>query len=179
MPNVTIYLPDDLAASVKGAGISVSPVCQRALEQEVKRMKATTIEDKEIAKAAQRLVAAESDAVTEARADGRGWGREWALDRASPQELRKMQALTREPGMWLDNRMRRYVGEGISRHDEAPYESIRQYLEDSGFSLDGYAEDAVEAWWGAFEDEALETYEKVQEAMRNAKVPTEGRADAR
>lgn len=36
MGKVTIYLPDDLAKRVKDAGISLSPVCQRALEQELK-----------------------------------------------------------------------------------------------------------------------------------------------
>src|SRR3954465_9254901 len=38
MPKITVYLPDDLATDVKAAGISVSPICQRALEEEVKRM---------------------------------------------------------------------------------------------------------------------------------------------
>jgi len=32
MAKVTIYLPDDLAARVKTAGIAVSSVCQRALQ---------------------------------------------------------------------------------------------------------------------------------------------------
>jgi post-segregation antitoxin (ccd killing protein) len=35
MPKVNIYLPDELAKAVKDAGISVSPVCQRALVQQV------------------------------------------------------------------------------------------------------------------------------------------------
>lgn len=42
MGNVTIYLPDALAQAVKAAGISVSPVCQRALEEEVKRVETLT-----------------------------------------------------------------------------------------------------------------------------------------
>lgn len=40
MPKVTIYLPDDLSARVKAAKISVSPVCQKALETELERHEA-------------------------------------------------------------------------------------------------------------------------------------------
>jgi ATP-dependent Clp protease ATP-binding subunit ClpA len=37
MPKINVYLPDDLADAVKDAGIPISPVCQRALEQAVRR----------------------------------------------------------------------------------------------------------------------------------------------
>lgn len=40
MPKINVYLPDHLAEAVKEAGIPVSPVCQRALEQAVRRMTA-------------------------------------------------------------------------------------------------------------------------------------------
>lgn len=40
MPKVNVYLPDDLAESVKDAGLPVSAICQRALEQSVKRVTA-------------------------------------------------------------------------------------------------------------------------------------------
>jgi ATP-dependent Clp protease ATP-binding subunit ClpC len=38
MPKVNVYLPDDLADSVKELGLPVSAICQRALEQSVKRV---------------------------------------------------------------------------------------------------------------------------------------------
>lgn len=38
MPKVNIYLPDDLAAAVKDMGVPLSAVCQRALEQAVRRV---------------------------------------------------------------------------------------------------------------------------------------------
>jgi ATP-dependent Clp protease ATP-binding subunit ClpC len=38
MPKVNVYLPDDLAESVKDTGLPVSAICQRALEQSVKRV---------------------------------------------------------------------------------------------------------------------------------------------
>jgi ATP-dependent Clp protease ATP-binding subunit ClpA len=36
MPKINVYLPDDLAAAVRESGISVSPICQRALSEEVR-----------------------------------------------------------------------------------------------------------------------------------------------
>jgi ATP-dependent Clp protease ATP-binding subunit ClpA len=40
MPKINVYLPDDLAEAVKDAGIPVSAICQRALEQAVRRISA-------------------------------------------------------------------------------------------------------------------------------------------
>ncbi|HEX6352398.1 Clp protease N-terminal domain-containing protein [Actinophytocola sp.] len=40
MPKVNVYLPDDLAETVKEIGLPVSAICQRALEQSVKRVSA-------------------------------------------------------------------------------------------------------------------------------------------
>ena len=40
MPKINVYLPDDLAESVKETGLPVSAICQRALEQSVKRVSA-------------------------------------------------------------------------------------------------------------------------------------------
>ncbi|WP_433294968.1 Clp protease N-terminal domain-containing protein [Actinoplanes sp. CA-030573] len=37
MPKVNVYLPDDLADAVRDAGLPVSAICQRALEQAVRR----------------------------------------------------------------------------------------------------------------------------------------------
>lgn len=38
MPKINVYLPEDLAASVRRAGIPVSPVCQAALTEAVRRV---------------------------------------------------------------------------------------------------------------------------------------------
>lgn len=38
MPKINVYLPDDLAEQVREAGVPVSAVCQRALEQAVRRI---------------------------------------------------------------------------------------------------------------------------------------------
>ncbi|MFI5937092.1 Clp protease N-terminal domain-containing protein [Actinoplanes sp. NPDC051494] len=41
MPKINVYLPDDLADAVRDAGLPVSAICQRALEEAVRRV--TTI----------------------------------------------------------------------------------------------------------------------------------------
>ncbi|MDF5752893.1 Clp protease N-terminal domain-containing protein [Spongiactinospora sp. TRM90649] len=40
MPKINVYLPDELAEAVKASGVPVSAVCQRALEQAVRRVTA-------------------------------------------------------------------------------------------------------------------------------------------
>ncbi|MEV4639013.1 Clp protease N-terminal domain-containing protein [Actinoplanes sp. NPDC049548] len=40
MPKINVYLPDDLAGAVRDAGVPVSAICQRALEQAVRRISA-------------------------------------------------------------------------------------------------------------------------------------------
>ncbi|MEJ3653166.1 Clp protease N-terminal domain-containing protein [Actinomycetes bacterium KLBMP 9759] len=40
MPKINVYLPDDLADGVKSTGVPVSAICQRALEQSVRRVAA-------------------------------------------------------------------------------------------------------------------------------------------
>jgi ATP-dependent Clp protease ATP-binding subunit ClpA len=41
MPKINVYLPDDLAAAVRAAGIPVSPVCQQALAEAVRSVAGT------------------------------------------------------------------------------------------------------------------------------------------
>jgi ATP-dependent Clp protease ATP-binding subunit ClpC len=40
MPKINVYVPDDLADGVKATGVPVSAICQRALEQSVRRVTA-------------------------------------------------------------------------------------------------------------------------------------------
>jgi ATP-dependent Clp protease ATP-binding subunit ClpC len=40
VPKINVYLPDELAEAVKDAGVPVSAICQRALEQAVRRITA-------------------------------------------------------------------------------------------------------------------------------------------
>lgn len=48
MPKINVYLPDELAEAVKASGVPVSAICQRALEQAVRRVtaiRATVLSD--------------------------------------------------------------------------------------------------------------------------------------
>jgi ATP-dependent Clp protease ATP-binding subunit ClpC len=40
MPKINVYLPDDLAEAVRDSGLPVSAICQRALEQSLRRLTA-------------------------------------------------------------------------------------------------------------------------------------------
>ncbi|ROO60283.1 ATP-dependent Clp protease ATP-binding subunit ClpC [Micromonospora sp. Llam0] len=58
MPKINVYLPDELAEAVKEAGVPVSAICQRALEQAVRRVTAireTTLGDLDDADLAAKL----------------------------------------------------------------------------------------------------------------------------
>jgi len=60
MPKINVYLPDDLADAVRDSGVPVSAICQRALEQAVRRVTAireATLEDLDPARLADRLPA--------------------------------------------------------------------------------------------------------------------------
>ena len=67
MPKINVYLPDDLAEAVRESGLPVSAVCQRALEDAVRRITAirqTTLDDVDADQLASRLPAFTSRAVT-------------------------------------------------------------------------------------------------------------------
>ena len=55
MPKINVYLPDDLADAVRDTGVPVSAICQRALEQAVRRITAIrqtvldTLDDNDLA----------------------------------------------------------------------------------------------------------------------------------
>jgi ATP-dependent Clp protease ATP-binding subunit ClpA len=80
MPKINVYLPDELADAVREAGVPVSAVCQRALEQAARRITAirqVALADLDLDDATARLVSftdrartAVRLAVEQARADG-------------------------------------------------------------------------------------------------------------
>ncbi len=44
MAKVTVYLPDELAERVRASGITMSPVCQRALREAIKLPMSTPLQ---------------------------------------------------------------------------------------------------------------------------------------
>lgn len=66
MPKINVYLPDDLADAVRDTGVPVSAICQRALEQAVRRItviRQTVVDDLTDADLAARLPSMTAKAV--------------------------------------------------------------------------------------------------------------------
>jgi len=87
LPKVNVYLPEKLAEDVRAAKVSVSPVCQRALQQEVRRVNAMKEATSDLEKVAQRLRSTEDEEEKERFELGQELGREWAREYASVSEL--------------------------------------------------------------------------------------------
>jgi post-segregation antitoxin (ccd killing protein) len=169
MPKLTIYLPDQLAADVKAAGISVSPVCQQALQQEVRVMATRQITDAEISAAAKRLISEEGDEAREARSQGTSDGRRWALHWASPAELRRLEAQVGNGP--LEYRIPVYESQGFSEDDsDAPFDSIRQMLQNDDTQPD-FGDEAGFEYWDAFEGAAMDTYDEISKALAAERKP--------
>jgi len=150
MPKITVYLPDDLATDVKAAGISVSPICQRALEEEVKRaaLLRAWSGDERLAAARERLLA------TTAHEDldqGRQQGREWALQMADQKELRRIASLV-EGSDWYPGAT--WDVKPFKNTDEWPTAAAWLYGPNTEFEdpadedafLDGFVLGAAEVW---------------------------------
>ena len=88
MPKVNIYLPDELAEKARAAKLSLSPICQRAIQRELNKMKLEQDATGEIAAVAARLNATVDDQEAEEYRRGRGDGIAWARDYATADELR-------------------------------------------------------------------------------------------
>ncbi|GGP62402.1 ATP-dependent Clp protease ATP-binding subunit [Saccharothrix coeruleofusca] len=89
MPKINVYLPDELAEQVKQSGVPVSAICQRALEQSVRRVaaiRAMTLDDlatpdpnAQLSQLTDRARTALRLAIEHARADGAAVGTEHLL----------------------------------------------------------------------------------------------------
>ena len=97
MPKVNIYLPDELADEVKAAKLSLSPVCQRAIREELGRMQAREAATRDIKGVAARLKATIADEEREDMESGHGEGVKWAREYATAAELQYI-AEDFEPG---------------------------------------------------------------------------------
>ena len=90
MPKVTIYLPDELAEHVRAVGISMSPVCQKALEEQVRKVNAALGVDREARNIAERLLTTAGGERSGRYAEGFVLGVKWASESATLSELRHL-----------------------------------------------------------------------------------------
>jgi post-segregation antitoxin (ccd killing protein) len=104
VPKINVYLPVELATSVRELEISVSPVCQLALESEVRRVRALHSVGGDAARqAALRLRRTRVPATGEDEREGYEVGLRWALEKATDAELRRLVWLPR--GHWRSIRV--------------------------------------------------------------------------
>src|SRR5437879_2153418 len=90
MPKVTIYVPDGLAGRVRALGLSVSPICQAALSEEVERMQAIEAATRDIKRVSRRLKSTAGANEIEARKQGFADGTQWAREEATLGALRRV-----------------------------------------------------------------------------------------
>src|SRR2546421_583881 len=98
MPKVTIYIPEGLAGRVKALNLSLSPICQAALQQEVDKVTATNNATRDMEKVAARLRGTIGDDEVNNRNQGFVDGTEWARDIATVAELRRVAGTSRDYG---------------------------------------------------------------------------------
>ncbi len=82
-----IYLPDSLSEAARKAGVSLSAVCQRALEQEVRKVQATKQAGSDLEQVAARLRKTRADKEERSYREGNELGIRWAKKEATEAEL--------------------------------------------------------------------------------------------
>ncbi len=88
MPSrVNVYLPDDLAEAVRETGIPVSAICQKALQQEVRKVQAQKEAGSDLEQVAARLKQTRADKEQRDYQQGFGLGVRWAKEQATEAEL--------------------------------------------------------------------------------------------
>jgi post-segregation antitoxin (ccd killing protein) len=84
---VTVYLPDALAEEARGAELSLSPICQRAIRAELDHLEAKRTATSDLDRVAARLRATIDEAEAAEYAEGIEDGRTWAREHATMTEL--------------------------------------------------------------------------------------------
>ena len=90
MPKLNVYVSESLSARIREAGIAVSAACQRALEEEVRRVEAHRAADERVRRMAERFRSTRSEVRpddTVRESEGYTAGMEWASNVATMHEL--------------------------------------------------------------------------------------------
>lgn len=95
MPKATVYFADELFETIRRFEISLSPVCQRAVEEEVRRRQAAADARTDLIAVAARLNRTRVDAEKRDFADGFDLGARWARDHATLTELENLVEMVR------------------------------------------------------------------------------------
>ncbi len=95
MPKATVYFPDELFEAARQFEISFSPICQKAVEEEVRRRRAASEAREDLAAVATRLMRTKVEDQKQDFASGFGLGARWARDHASLSELQNLVEMVR------------------------------------------------------------------------------------
>ncbi len=157
MPKINVYVSDALAERIRIAGVAISPVCQRALEEEVRRIEAQRSADEIVIQMVKRFRSTEglTDPDDVARdADGYAAGTHWALHVASSFELAEL------------------AGIGTHGSEQIPVNraqaGLYEILAEAGFSSDSETNRVLSAsdpWGRGFLRACQELWQRVQPLM--------------
>jgi len=95
MPKATVYFPDELFEAARNFDISFSPVCQKAMEEEVRRRRAASEAREDLVVVATRLMRTRVEDQERDFATGFNLGARWARDHASLAELQNLVEMVR------------------------------------------------------------------------------------
>ncbi|SRR6266545_179238 len=152
MARVNVYLPDDLAADVKAAELSVSTICQQALTRELRMLQATKDVTFDPEQAAARLKQSEDAAFQEGRAVGIRWATDVAPHREEVTAVADLQPNVKFYD--TSHSLFRYLAQADHRsaysrdRDPADHENDEQWyvaLEDTPFAR-GVIAGVAEVW---------------------------------
>jgi hypothetical protein len=146
MPDITIYLSDDLHRRVKEAELAVSKIAQEAFKEALDRHERILSDPDPVV---QRLRGTIADYAALKRKEGREVGDEWAKETADAWELGKVAEMDDEDfDRYLDEiayRIRKDIGVDSTLVINDPHEDRLLGLENGDFRQ-GFLEGAREVW---------------------------------
>jgi post-segregation antitoxin (ccd killing protein) len=159
VPRVNIYLSDELDKAVREAGISISAVCQRALEKEVRATQAAAAVTDDLHRVVARLAKTVSEEEQQQFADGRALGVSWARNTATFSELEQIANMDPRSVTW-----------GIREGEHSLWESFVGYAAERGHSsMPAVIElEANKPFTHGLFEGATEVYEAVKDRVRPA-----------
>ena len=162
MPKVNVYLPDQLAAEVRDLGIPLSPICQSALEHEVRKMTAIKQHGNERQGRSRQTPRPAHDRHDQrttdpmkSHEDGVNMGLAWGFERATEKELEYAEEI--KDTDWIHWPLTEDQWPTLYR--ELVHLGFESYVRSNGDLvlppdefIHGFLEGAAGAWWSMADD---------------------------
>jgi hypothetical protein len=101
VPKVNVYLSDDLHEQVKEFDISLSPICQAAVREEIERTLAGKRATQDLAPVLTRLLVSKAEEDKRRYREGYDFGVKWARNQASLSELERLEVYADSRGFYI------------------------------------------------------------------------------